>query len=182
MQITFQKSIRIFALSSLCLPLILVLLSGQNAPAAEKFKPFKLKTLEGAKKTLQDFTNKATLVAFYYPTCAYCNLVLPEILKISDKYKNQGLSCVIINVKPDETKLISGWQEKYHFTIPVLVGASQDSLMDDYNLERTPTHILLGAKGDVLFRQNGYNQGDEKAIESKIIETLLPDSRSSISK
>lgn len=147
-------------------------LQDNNAIAAEKFKPFKLRMQDGTKKTLPEFTNKVTLVAFYYPTCAYCNLALPEILKINEKYKDQGLTFVIINVKPEESKLIPGWKEKYHFEVPVLAGASQDSLMDDYKLERTPTHFLLGAKGEVLLRQNGYDRGNEIDIEKKIAEIL----------
>ncbi len=178
MQRISLKENRAAALAICCLLLASVLLQSASLPAAEKFKPFKLKTLEGTKKTLQDFTNKATLVAFYYPTCAYCNLALPEIQKIYDKYKDQGLSMVIINVKPEEDKLIPRWQDKYAFTIPVLIGADQDSLMDDYNLTMTPTHYLLGNKGEVLLRQNGYNRGDEKTIEMKIVEALniRPDS------
>jgi len=172
MQKTFLNRNRTAALAICCLFLVSALLRCESAPAAEKFKSFKLKTLDGTKKTLQDFSNKATLVAFYYPTCAYCNVAIPEVVKIYDKYKDQGLSMVIINVKPEEDKLIPGWQEKYHFTIPVLIGASQDSLMDDYNLTRTPTHILLGSKGEVLLRQNGFDRGDEKAIETKIAEAL----------
>jgi thioredoxin-related protein len=166
------KKIGIIAISLSCLFLASLMLNAESAPAAEKFKPFKLNTLDGAKKTLQDFKNKATLVAFYYPTCAYCNLAIPEILKIYEKYKGLGLSMVIINVAPEENKLIPGWQEKYHCTIPVLIGASKESLMDDYSLTMTPTHILLGNKGEVLFRQNGYNRGDEKNIEKKISEAL----------
>jgi len=150
----------------------MAILFAANAPAAEKFKPFKLKTLDGTRKTLQDYPGKAVLVAFYYPTCAYCNLALPEVLKIVEKYKDQGLSVAIVNVKPEEEKLIPNWQEKYHFTIPVLVGASQDSLMDDYHLTMTPTHFLLGSKGELLFRQNGYNRGDEKVLDAKIAEVL----------
>jgi peroxiredoxin len=167
---SFRNRARI--LSVCCLLLSSLLLCGESAPAAEKFKPFKLKTLDGTKKTLRDYSNKATLVAFYYPTCAYCNVALPEVVKLYDKYKDQGLSMVIINVKPEEVKLISGWQEKYHFTIPVLIGASLDSLMDDYSLTRTPTHILLGSKGEVLLRQNGFDRGNENAIETKIAEAL----------
>jgi peroxiredoxin len=170
MQIIYQKKIGAAALC--CLLLTSLLLGCESAPAAEKFKPFKLRTLDGTTKTLQDFANKVTLVAFYYPTCAYCNLALPEVLKIYDKYKDQGLSWVIINVKPEENKLIAGWQEKYHFNVPILIGASQDSLMDDYHLTMTPTHYLLGKKGEVLLHQNGYNRGDEKALEAKIAEAL----------
>ena len=154
-----------------CLVLASCLLAASASPV-DKFKPFKLKTTDGTTTTLQDFANKVTLVAFYYPTCAYCNLALPEVLRIYDKYKDQGLSWVIINVKPDENKLLAGWQEKYHITVPVLIGASQDSLMDDYHLTMTPTHYLLGKKGEVLLHQNGYNRGDEKAIEAKITEAL----------
>lgn len=157
---------------ALCCLLFVSFFLTVNASAADKFKPFKLKTIDGTKKTLQDFANKATLVAFYYPTCAYCNLAIPEVLKIHDKYKDQGLSWVIINVKPEESKLIAGWQEKYHITVPVLIGASQDSLMDDYSLTMTPTHYLLGSKGEVILRQGSYNRGDEKIIETKIQEAL----------
>ncbi len=162
-----RKSIQITILTVCCLILLTTL-----GPAAEKFKPFKLKTPEGITKTLPDFANKLTLVAFYYPSCAYCNLAIPEVLKIYDKYKEQGLSYVIINVKPDESKLIAGWTEKYHITVPVLLGVSQDDLMDDYRLTMTPTHYLLGRKNEVLFYQNGYNRGDEKALEAKIMEAL----------
>jgi len=155
--------------SYLVLALILLCVSVQ---AAEKFKAFKLKTLDGNTITLQEVANRATLVGFYYPTCAYCNLALPEVQKIYEKYKDQGLSWVIINVKPEENKLIAGWQEKYNITVPILIGASQDSLMDDYHLAMTPTHYLLGNKGEVLLHQNGYNRGDERAIEAKIAEVL----------
>jgi len=174
MQKIFINRNRAGVLAVCCLVLISLLLCCASARAAEKFKPFKLKTLDGTKKTLQDFPGKITLVGFYYPTCAYCNVAIPEVMKIYDKYKDQGLSMVIINIKPEEVKLIPGWQEKYHFTVPVLIGASQDSLMDDYNLSRTPTHILLNSKGEVLFRQNGYNRGDENVLETKISEALKP--------
>jgi thiol-disulfide isomerase/thioredoxin len=172
MQTTLFNRNRAVALTICCLLLASALAPCGNLAAADKFKPFKLKSLEGEKKTLQDFFNKVTLVAFYYPTCAYCNLAAPEIQKIYEKYKDQGLSIVIINIKPEEGKLIPNWQAKYHITIPILIGADQDSMMDDYDLTMTPTHCLLGAKGEVLLRQNGYNRGDEKAIESMIAGTL----------
>jgi peroxiredoxin len=180
MQKTFLNRNRAAVLAIGRLLLSLLLLCCESTPAADKFKPFKLKTLDGTTKTLQDFANKATLVAFYYPTCAYCNLALPEVLKIYDRYKDQGLSYVIINVKPQENKLIAGWQEKYNIIVPVLIGASQDSLIDDYHLTMTPTHYLLGIKGEVLLRQNGYNRGDEKTIEAKIQESLNVGSESAI--
>jgi thiol-disulfide isomerase/thioredoxin len=143
-----------------------------GAPAADNFKPFKLKTLDGTDKTLQDFANKVTLVSFFFPKCPSCNAELPEEQKIYDKYKDKGLSMVWINILPDEEELVAGWEIKRHLNVPVLVGASQDSLEKDYHVTATPTNFLLGEKGEVLLRQNGYKLGDEKTLEARIAQAL----------
>ena len=147
-----------------------------GAKAADKskdnFKPFKLKTLDGTHKTLEDFENKAVLVSFFYPKCPFCAAALPQMQKLYDKYKDKGLSEVWINVLPEEEKLIPKWQAKNQFTVPVLVGASEDSLERNYRLTTTPTEYLLGANGEVLLYHSGYKAGDEKILESKIEEVL----------
>jgi thiol-disulfide isomerase/thioredoxin len=94
---------------------------GSAPERAETFKPFSLKTLAGKRKTLRDFSNKLTLVNFFYPRCPYCNLELPEIQKMYDKYKNMGLSAVWINILPEEDNLIAGWEMAKNLTIPVLI-------------------------------------------------------------
>jgi protein-disulfide isomerase len=131
-----------------------------------------MKTLDGTDKTLQDFANKVTLVSFFFPKCPSCNVELPEEQKIYDKYKDKGLSMVWINILPDEEELVAGWEIKRHLTVPVLVGASQDSLERDYRVTATPTNYLLGEKGEVIFRQAGYKLGDEKTLEAKIAQAL----------
>jgi hypothetical protein len=82
-----------------------------RAPAQQdpdKFKPFVLKTLDGKTKTLRDYANKLTLVNFFFPRCPVCNVELPEVQKIYDKYKEKGLSVVWINILPEEDNLIAG--------------------------------------------------------------------------
>ena len=143
-----------------------------KAAAPDTFKAFNLKTLDGTNKTLQDYSNKVTLVSFFYPKCPSCNAELPEEQKIYDRYKDKGLSMVWINILPDEEELVAGWAIKRHLNVPVLVGASQDSLERDYHVTATPTNYLLGEKGEVILRQSGYKPGDEKAIEAKIAQAL----------
>ncbi len=172
MQKSFRRGIRAAIWCLCCLLVASVLLTQARASGADKFKPFKLKTLDGTSKTLQDFANKATLISFFYPRCPYCNAALPEVQKIYDKYKDKGLSVVWINVLPNENKLIAKWQAEKHFTVPVLIGASQESLQRDYRLTTTPTDYLLGEKGEVLLYQSGYKSGDEKILESKVAEAL----------
>jgi peroxiredoxin len=145
---------------------------GALASAGDTFKPFVLNSLNGKKMTLKDFSNKAILVNFFFPRCPYCNVELPEIQKIYDKYKDKGLSAVWINILPDEVGLIAGWQVAKNLTVPVLIGGSQDALQRDYHIESTPATYLLGENGQILFHKDGYAPGDEKTVEAKIEAAL----------
>ena len=136
------------------------------------FKPFKLKTIDGAPKALPDVLGKATLVVFFYPTCPYCNAEAPTIQTLFDTYKAQGLSVVYINILPDEQKLVKGWQAKHGYTWPVLVGSSTASIQEGYDVTSTPTHYLLDAKGKVLARHSGFQAGDEKVLEQEVKAAL----------
>jgi cytochrome oxidase Cu insertion factor (SCO1/SenC/PrrC family) len=146
---------------------------GVSQTASDTFKPFNLKTLDGKKKTLKDFSNnKVTLVSFFFPRCPYCNVELPEIQKIYDKYKDKGLSAVWVNILPEEVSLIAGWQMAKNLTVPVLIGGTQESLQRDYRINSTPSTYLLDENGGVLFREDGYKPGDEKTLEAKIEAAL----------
>ena len=147
--------------------------ASRRAPKSiDTFKPFTLKTLDGKKKTLKDFSNKVTLVSFFFPRCPYCNVELPEIQKIYDKYKDKGLSAVWVNILPEEEGLIAGWQMAKNLTVPVLIGGTQESLQRDYHINSTPSTYLLDENGRVLFREDGYKPGDEKILEAKIEAAL----------
>jgi peroxiredoxin len=151
----------VFALAAL-------LLVAAPGVGAGPFKPFKLRDLNGTSKTLQDYQNKATLISFFFPSCSYCNAEFPAVQKIFDKYKDQGLSAVWINLVPSENSKIPEWQTKHGFTVPVLVGASQASLQRDYKVKMSPTHYLLDENGNVVFSHAGYRPGDEKKLEEQI--------------
>jgi peroxiredoxin len=137
-------------------------------------KPFTLKSLDGAQKTLPNVLGKATLLVFFYPTCPFCNVAAPEIQRLYDTYKAQGLSIVYINIAPDEEKLVPGWLDEHHYTVPVLVGARQADVQRDYAVEATPTHYLLDGRGLVLSKHSGYQAGDGIALEQEIRNALTP--------
>jgi thiol-disulfide isomerase/thioredoxin len=144
----------------------------QPVTAAESFKPFKnLKALDGSRQSLAGVLGtKATLVVFFFPTCPYCNAAFPEVQKIYDRYKDQGLSMVWINVLPDEEKLIAPWREQHGYTVPVLLGSR--SVANDYKLRTTPTHFLLDSAGGVISSHAGYSAGDEQALDRDIQRAL----------
>ena len=158
--------------TALYILLVAAVLAVQSVTAAESFKPFKkLKALDGSQQSLADVLGrKATLVVFFFPTCPYCNAAFPEVQKIYDRYKDQGLSMVWINVLPDEEKLIAPWRMEHGYTVPVLLG--NRALANDYKLRMTPTHFLLDPKGGVISTHAGYTAGDEKTLEHDIQQAV----------
>ena len=162
--------------TGLALPLLslalLLAIRPANVLAQEKFKDFKLETLEGKKVTLADYSNKATLVSFFFPTCPYCNASIPHVEKIHEKYKDQGLTVVWVNVVPYEARKIPKWIKDHQVTIPILKGASQASLQRDYKLKMTPTHYLIDRDANILFTSAGYEEGSEKELEQKVRAAL----------
>ena len=159
------------ASSALCVALMLAIVAPRGlAAAAESFRPFKMKTLEGVEKSLPDVLGKVTLVVFFFPTCPYCNAAFPEIQRLHDSYKERGLSTVWINVVPEEERLLAGWQARHGYTVPILLGGR--SVQREYELDITPTHYLLDAQGRVLRRHTGYNAGDEKELEREIQQAI----------
>ena len=141
-----------------------------RAAADERFKPFKLRTLEGAYTSLSDVRGKATLIVFFFPSCGFCSLALPETQKLHAKYSDRGLSTIWINVVPDEERQIAAWRSRHGVTVPILLGGP--SILDDYNVAGTPTHCLIDSQGKILWRHYGYKTGDEKDLEREIRRAL----------
>lgn len=148
------------------------LLAAGGSNAAEKFKPFKLKTLDGEVRTLDDVRGKATLVGFFFPGCKYCTEAVPAVQALADKYKDHGLAAVWINVVPEQDRQIAGWLTKHSFRVPILRGGSQAALQRDYRITITPAHFLLDQSAQVVFRRDGYSPGAETEIENRIRQAL----------
>lgn len=142
--------------------------------SADTFKPFSLKTTDGEKKTLADVAGKVTLVVFFFPTCKYCNASFPEVAKLVEKYKDRDLAAVWINCVPREDRLVKEWVEKRGNSVTALVGASDAVLNRNYGLSMTPTHYLLDASGTVLFKQSGFQPGDDALLDAQIQKALEP--------
>jgi thioredoxin-related protein len=151
--------------------------------AQDTFKPFKLKNLSGKEKTLADFSNQTILISFFFPTCPYCNKSLPEVQRIYDKYKDKGLSAVWINTLPSQDSRIPQWQKAGRYTVPVLVAGNPTALQYDYGIRGTPTHYLIGAKGEVLLHIVGYREGGDERLELAVQEALglLPVNKAGVS-
>lgn len=145
------------------------------APAngADRMRDFKrLATLDGKEIKLEEIPGKATLIAFFFPTCGYCNKAFPETVRVYEKYKDQGLSMVWINIVEEEEELIPEWLDSHQYDVQVLSGASTQYIARRYDVEMTPEHLIVNPDREILFRQRGYEEGYEAQLESQVIKAL----------
>jgi thiol-disulfide isomerase/thioredoxin len=147
-----------------------VIVAQDRTHAAEKFKPFKLKTIDGVERSMGDLLGKTTLVVFFFPTCRFCNAAFPDIQKIYDAYREHGLSVVWINAVPQENRLIAAWRATHGYTVPILLGT--EAVQRDYQLSATPTHFLLDHAGRTIVKRAGYKKGDEQSLTRQIRQAL----------
>ncbi len=136
------------------------------------FTPFRLSDLEGNHRELSEFLAQSTLVSFFFPTCGACNQEMPYFQQFYEKYRDQGLSVVAVNVIPEQDELVPQWRTDKGLTFPVLVGAETNSLIETYRLSSTPLNFLLDAEGRILSRQEGYAPGSEVRLEAQIRQAL----------
>ncbi|MGE3703813.1 MAG: TlpA family protein disulfide reductase [Vicinamibacterales bacterium] len=137
------------------------------AAAADRFKPFSLRSAEGVKTSLADVQGRrATLVVFFFPTCGFCRAFVPEVRTLEAAYRDRGLSVVWINVVPKEDRLVADWRRTNGIGGAVLLGGR--SAIRDYGVAMTPTHVLLDASGRVAARHAGFAPGDEGRLEPQV--------------
>lgn len=97
---------------------------------------------------------------------------MPRLQEIYERYQDQGLQMVAVNVIPDQDNMIPDWIEKGNYTFTVLVGARTQKIAQDYSITGTPVTFLLDGEGKVLARYEGYQPGAEKEIEQDLREAL----------
>ena len=146
-----------------------VLLFPVQGHTTDKFRDFKLRNLAGDTVRFDDVRGDVTLIAFFFPTCPYCNKALPITVKLFEKYRGQGLAMAWINVVEEEEDAVPGWLAGNGYEgITVLVGASQQYLARRYDIMFTPEHLILDPDRVILYRQRGYEAGYENELEDHI--------------
>ncbi|MGW8315715.1 MAG: TlpA family protein disulfide reductase [Bacteroidales bacterium] len=115
---------------------------------------------------------KLTVLDFWATWCRPCINSIPELVKLSDKYQDQGVHFVGINAdSPRNSSKVKPFASSVGITYPVLLDFEQQ-LQSDFFISGFPTLLILDGKGKVLFTHVGFIQGDEKIIEDAISKLL----------
>ncbi len=140
------------ALAALMIPLATIAAEGQKKEAAPDFA---LKDAKGNTVELKKLKGKVVVVNFWATWCGPCRAEIPGMVKVYDKYKDQGLEVVGISLDEGGWDDIRPFLEKIPISYPIVLGDQQVS--DAYGgISAIPTTFLVDRDGNVVKRHLGY--------------------------
>ncbi len=132
---------------------------------------FILKNLNGDDVQLSQFRGKVVLIDFWAVFCKPCVIVLPKIQEIHEKYNDEELVVLAINVSEDKNK-IQKFIEENGYTFQVLLGSGNMNVQKNYGVIGIPHTYIIDKQGKVAYSRIGYGPGSEKLLISEIGKLL----------
>jgi peroxiredoxin len=116
---------------------------------------FTLKDMNGRDVRLSDFKGKPLLINFWATDCGPCRLETPELVDLSAKYKDRGLTIIGISIN-DTPQDMQTFAAEFKIPYPLLVGAGRDDVADALGLgQGIPMSVFVTAAGTVHGRLEG---------------------------
>jgi peroxiredoxin len=133
---------------------------------------FTLKTVDGASVSLSDYKGKVVLLNFWATWCPPCVRETPRLVRVAEKYKDQGLVVLGVNTTyQDEPAKVEQFVRNQRISYPVLLDP-EGVAGEKYPARLMPTSYLIDTDGKIVHTKVG--EVDEATL-SEQIEALLPE-------
>lgn len=118
------------------------------APAEGNLAPdFELETLDGGSLRLSDLRGKGVVVNLWATWCAPCRKEMPQFVAAYDRYKEQGLEILAVNVQ-ESPSIIRPFTDDFGVDFPVLLDR-RGSVSDEYRMLGLPSTYFIDRDGVV---------------------------------
>ena len=134
---------------------------------------FTLEDMNGKIFILKEHIGKGPILLDFWATwCTPCKNSLPHLQTMMKKYEKQGLTVITISIdSPKSQSKIKPYVLAKKFTFPVLLDPNSE-VLKQFKGNSVPFQVIIGKDGNVVETHTGYNPGDEKVLEEKIVKLL----------
>lgn len=109
---------------------------------------FELETLDGTTVKLHDLRDKNVILNFWATWCGFCVIEMPDLEKLQEKYKDEDLLVLAINVgesKEDVAKFVA----ENGLDLTVVLDKNM-AVSNNYGIRSFPTTIAVNKKGEAV--------------------------------
>ena len=148
--------------------------TNDNSKTTTKVPDFTLETIDGDSVSLSDYVGKnVILIDFWATWCEPCLAAMPHLNEIYGKHKDQGFVLLSVSMDgPDTVAEVRSYASRHNLQFPVLLD-QESRAVSLYNPRRSaPYSILIGRDGSIISKHDGYQPGDEVALEKEIVQAL----------
>ena len=137
-----------------------------------------LKDLDGKDLSLAQYRGKVVLVNFWATWCEPCQVEIPWLIEMQQKYAAKGFTVLGVAMDDDGAKVVTPWVQSERFDVngsksqmnyPIVIG--NDAAAEKFGgLLGYPTSVLVSRDGKIIKRITGIISYDEmsKSIESQL--------------
>ena len=145
--------------------------AGTNTPApdaplslTENAPPVQISSLHG----------KVVVLDFWATWCGPCRQSMPELEKLYQKYKAQGV--IVVGVSADEAssqEQIPQVKQALGITYPTVIGMKTPELLKSYDSGSLPTLYVIDKRGNVRYNEAGFDPGRGLSKADALVGALL---------
>lgn len=135
---------------------------------------FNIKDFNNRNYSNKDFNNTAYILAFSATWCGPCKENIPLLKKLYDKYHQQGLQILYINLhdnKAEWGKMIKEYDMKW-INVSELTKIRDSKITKLFNTTAIPNYILINRYGKISYDDKQMNDLSFKKLEKHIIDAL----------
>jgi thiol-disulfide isomerase/thioredoxin len=115
---------------------------------------------------------KLTIIDFWATWCKPCLIAIPELNEMYDKYKDQGVNIVGVNIdSPRNQSKVRPFAKSRGIDYPVVLDPDQEA-MNEMNVVVFPTLMIFNKEGEMLYSHEGFRPGDQEIIREEIDKHL----------
>ena len=130
---------------------------------------FTLPDLEGNSLTLSDFLGKVIILNFWATWCPPCREEIPDFVQLYDKYEDEGLLIIGVNLDRGDTRAVKQFSKDYEINYPIVSG--NVNVTQEYGgIRGIPTTFIIDRKGDIKEKYVGYQP--RATFENAVIRLL----------
>ncbi len=135
------------------------------------FASFGVSATQAEELNLEQYRDQVVYVDFWASWCIPCKKSFPWMNKMHEKYKDQGLKIIAVNVdenSADADEFLADTPAKF-----TILRDPEGELAGQYELVGMPTSLLFDTEGKLVSRHVGFKKSEIESYEADF-KKLLP--------